>query len=499
MTNRNLGRLLTLLLLMQISLIASVTAKVDRAVIYAGDPLTLTIEATGSNIEFPNIDEIDGFMVQGRATGRNIVISNGKRVSSQQLRVTISPDKSITIPPFNIKIDGNIQKTKPIHIKVVEPKAEPDGAAIQLVTKSSKSEVYIGESLKFDIIFRYKRGVRIDDISIATPQFDGFWAEPINSKPVEGIDQDGYITRTISYILFAQQDGKIKIPSVVAEVGTRSRRVSLFGPSLQYKRVYSDTLELTVKPLPTGIDLYGEFKLRSSIDKKRVEASRAVNLKIEIEGYGNVGDIDKFEPIVDGAIVYANDPVVQGYIKNGRYYGKFEQSIAVVMEQNSTIPAMEFKYLDSKTNKVVTKHTQPYEIEVIGAKPQQHTTTQATIQTDQNLQNSTEDEPEIVVLILISFFTGALSASIFWWLYLMRSKDPKKDNIEHSPITKQIQKAEDDKELFLLLLPYKNLDSFMDEVLLKLEKNLYADGRYSIDKSVILKHLADSQQKIELL
>ncbi len=497
---RVLGKIALAILILNIELFAYVSATVDRATIYENDPLTLTLEASGEDIEFPNIDEIGGFSVLGRSEGRSITILNSSKSVKRELRLTFAPNRPVTIPSYSIKVNGQIEKTKPINIKVLKPQAAPDGASMQLIMRSSKKEVYVGEPFRFDLVFKQKQGVRIDDIRITPPSFENFWAEPINTKPIDGIDKDGYITKTFSYILFAQQSGSLDIPATVANIGIRTARASFFSSGLNYKKVYTDGVEILAKPLPNNIQVYGDFKLQSSIDKSKVKASRPINLKIMIEGYGNVDEIEKFEPVIDGALVYADEPKTEGFVRNGRYYGKFTQNIAIILDKNSTIAPMEFKYFDSKTEKVVTKLTREYKIEVEGAIKQQplHTQSMEPIKATEQTQSDSKNSYDIGALAL-SFFLGFAIGALSLYLFLAYREDRTVKPKTEEPELKRLKQIKDDRSLLAFLLPYRHRDSAIDEALEILESNIYGRSKKEVNMEALVEYFSSKKQKIELI
>lgn len=497
---------------------AAVKATVDNPAVFRGDPVTLTLSASGNDIRFPALNEIAGYPIRSRGTSRNISIINGRTTRTVEQRLVFVPQKSVTIPALDITVDGRLEHTLPLRVKVLEPKAAPKGAPVQMQMKLSKSEAYVGEPIELDLVFKYKPGTKIDDIQISEPKLDNFWIKRLNQKAERGADNDGYITQTYRYLLFAQQSGELKIPAIFAQIGTRvqSQRGSMFGDAffndpffgggqMRYKKVYSNPAVLTAKALPQGLEVYGDFTLHANVDKTKVHANKPVNLHIHIEGHGNVEDIPKFDPQIDNAVVYANDPVTKGYVRNGRYYGTFDQTIAIIPDRNITVPPMEFRYFDSKTETVVTKTTPPFSIEVTGAAPQPSA---PIVQGGSPVESAPASTPRATAArggfdlyeALGIFATGFAGGALTIWLFGLWGRERPVKAAKETPMAKKIKAVKDDRALFELLLPLKGSAPAVDEALEKLEANLYHGAKNVVDRKVLAAHF-DGQENtpVELI
>jgi hypothetical protein len=512
-TKRPLGKIIALLLLLGLPLFAGVTASVDNPAVYRGDPVTLTLNATDGDVRFPTLTEIAGYPVEDSGTSRNVMIANGRTTRSVQQRLVFTPTADVTIPSVAVTVDGKTEHTLPIRVKVLDPKAAPAGAPIQLDMRLSKTQAYVGEPVELDLVFKYKPGTRIDDIRISEPKFEHFWIKRINTQPERSADEEGYITQTYRYLLFAQQPGDLNIPAIFAQVGTKVKRQiqspfndpffdnSIFGSQMQYKKIYSNPAALHALALPDGLDVYGTFTMDSDVDKTTVEANRPVNLHIHIEGNGNVEDIKKFEPHFEHAVVYANDPVTKGSIKNGAYYGTFDQTIAIIPDRDITIPPQAFRFFDSRTKKVSTLRTHPYFIKVTGAAAA--AAGNAPVVESAAVPEAPAATPERPVgsgsfnLYQALGFFGAgfvLGAALLWL-------PPRRRARKHADISMhaRLKAAKKERELFELLLPYKGRAAVIDETLDKLEANLYRGETRKIDRKALLAYFDKKEEEITFI
>ena len=499
------------------SVYAEVTASVDSPAVYRGDPVTLTLSASGDDITFPTLTQIAGYAVQSQGTSRNLSIVNGRTTRTIEQRLLFTPTADVTIPSLDITVDGNTEHTLPIAVRVLEPQAAPAGAPVQLQMKLSKTRAYVGEPVTLDLIFKYKPGEQIDDIRIAKPKLEHFWIKRINDQPARSADEEGYITQTYQYLLFAQQSGERQIEPVYAQVGIRAkaRRNSMFsdpffndpffgGARMEYKKVYSNPAVLQVNALPDGLEVYGDFTMKADVDKTTVDANKPVNLHIHIEGHGNVEDIRKFEPRIADAVVYANDPQIKSYIKDGQYYGTFDQTVAIIPARDITIEPQELRYFDSRTKAVNTLRTHPFFIKVTGAIPAAKSSAPALISAAPATPAASGEVPASgpfdPIKALLIFAAGFVIGGAFVALIALRSKDRSAAKTSPAPMAKKIKAAKTAQALFELLLPFKDDAMIIDKTLDELEANLYRGAAHKIDRKALIAYFeGKSVEEVDLV
>ncbi|MEJ2468284.1 MAG: BatD family protein [Campylobacterales bacterium] len=505
------------LLFISTAAFADVEATVDSPAVFRGDPVTLTLTASGEDIEFPPLTEIAGYPIQGRGTSRNLSIVNGHTTKSLEQRLVFTPTDDLTIPSLDITVDGKVEHTLPIRVKVNDPQAAPKGAPVRMELKLSKEKAYVGEPVELDLVFKYLPGTQIDDIRISEPKLEHFWIKRLNTQAERSADSEGYITQTYRYLLFAQQSGDLAIPAIFAQIGTKvqTKRNSMFsdpffndpffgGARMQYKKVYSEPATLHAQALPAGLEVYGRFTMESDVDKTTVEANKPVNLHIHIEGSGNVEDIPKFEPRIGHAVVYANDPEIKSFIKDGRYYGTFDQTIAVIPGRDTTIEPLTFAFFDSKAKKETTLSTHPYFIKVNGSAVVPKAATpviESAAPAQAAVAPAAEGSRRVNLYEALGIFTAgfAVGAAFIWMLLLRRTERTPRRAVP-SPMAKQLKAAKKDRELFELLLPRKGESPLIDETLAYLEANLYRGAKHGIDRKALTAYFnGQTQKRIDLV
>jgi len=507
---QQLGRVAVLLLL-PILLFAEVEVSVDKKAVYAGDNVTYTISVSGSDVEFPTITSIGGNPILSTSGSKNISIVNGKYRKTVSKSYLFTPRQSLQIPSYKVLVDGGVEMTKPVDIKIVKP-TQDKTAPVVLDLRLSKEKARVGEAVRFDLVFKKKPDVRVDKLEIEEPAFEDFWVKKIDrvKQDVEG----GYATETHSYLLFPQKNGTLKIPAILAKVGqyTQQRRGmdpffdNAFGRSLRVSQVISNEASIEVEALPNGLELYGDFNIKAGVDKTTVPANKPVNLTISVDGVGNIDDVKKFSLDIPGAVIYANEPEIKSRVAGEAYLGSFEQKIVIIAESDYTIPPMTLRYFDRETQKEVVKKSGPIAVRVTGSAAKAASAQSGAapkIEVAEVIKERPAPEQaapqerswnELLYAGGVGFGVGALFA---WLLVRSRSESVPKKRAE-SPVAQRVKKAKDDRELFELLLPYRNESASVDNALAQLEENLYRGAQNRVDKKVLAAYFDGEAEEVEL-
>ena len=487
-----------IIIFLSVNIFANVDVSVSSPAVYRGDIVNYTISADGTNIDFPKIKEIDKYPIIGTSSAQSINIINGTTTRTISKTYSFRPDKSLTIPSFTVKADGKSYKTKELKVEVLKPQASKNGQAFVLEMRLNKKEAFVGEPIKLTVAFKRKLNAHIDKLQLSEPKLDNFWVKRVDR--VENGSEGEYIFEKRYYQIFPQKAGEFKIPSIEALIGiVQSGRGAFSDPffssfiqDLDWHKIYSNDLNLKVHPLPDNLELYGSYKIEAKADRTKVYANKPVNLTITIEGEGNIDDIKKFNPTIDSAIVYADEPKISSQLVGGVYRGTFIQKIAIIADNNFTIPSMELKYFDKDTKKVKTIKTKPIDIEVIGGDKSIHKSSSIEVSPSSKIEApkvQTITKTKIVkvkekayikyIFLAVGFILGASGVLSF---YLIKNRVIKREN----DMVKAIKKAKNDRELFNTLLPYAKKDKIISNALNRLEENIYRNGKNKIDREELM-------------
>ena len=487
-----------IIIFLSVNIFANVDVSVSSPAVYRGDIVNYTISADGTDIDFPKIKKIDKYPIIGTSSAQSINIINGTTTRTISKTYSFRPDKSLTIPSFTVKADGKSYKTKELKVEVLKPQASKNGQPFVLEMRLNKKEAFVGEPIKLTVAFKRKLNAHIDKLQLSEPKLDNFWVKKVDR--VENGNEGEYIFEKRYYQIFPQKAGEFKIPPIEALIGIvqsgngafNDPFFSSFIQDLDWHKIYSNDLNLKVHPLPDNLELYGSYKIEAKADRTKVYANKPVNLTITIEGEGNIDDIKKFNPTIDSAIVYADEPKISSQLVGGVYRGTFIQKIAIIADNNFTIPSMELKYFDKDTKKVKTIKTKPIDIEVIGGDKSIHKSSSIEVSPSSKIEApkvQTITKTKIVkvkekayikyIFLAVGFILGASGVLSF---YLIKNRVIKREN----DMVKAIKKAKNDRELFNTLLPYAKKDKIISNALNRLEENIYRNGKNKIDREELM-------------
>jgi hypothetical protein len=456
------------ILLIAAFIFANVTVKINKTQISQGEEVIFTITAEGKNVKLPDIEKIGPYKVEGSANSENITIINGKMHSTISRSYIFYPLKDITIPSFKVIVDGKTYYTKPIHIKVNKLKKTND-KDYDLTIYLDKNETYLGESRILTIKFSQNIDANPQSIQIQRPSLNGFLAKQISAKTYEINNKK--ITE-YKFLIIPQKSGKFNIGPIIANIGTIQKENPFDDPFfsaafVKYKRIISNDLTLYVKPIPQN-SVWGNFQILLKADKSKALANTPVKITLLIKGCGDFYDMKDFKLNIPDATVYEKKPVLKTVIKNNKLCGVYKKEFSVISSKDINLSGIELLEFDGNIKKAKSN---PLFIKI-----------ENSMLNTSKIENFTTQKTKIIyktnyILTAISFVLGLVFGFILNKIFKYRKKE--KTFIE------KIKKA-NDKELFKLLLPYSE-NREIEEILKKLEENIYNNANYKIDKKRIIK------------
>ena len=504
--SQTLGKMIKLFLILLLSSLAfaDVKVSVNPPAVYKGDIVQLTITANGDNIEFPQITQIGDSSIIGTSSSQSVSIINGSMSKTISKTYSFRVTKSLKVPSFVVKVDGKEIETKEQSVSMVKPTASHAGQPFVLEVNIDKNISYVGEPINLTLSFKSKLNAHADKIQLGEPKLENFWVK--KSDKVTKSTEGDYIVQSINYKLFPQKSGEYTIPAIEVLVGKLKRQRNRTGgffndpffnsitQQLSWQKIYSNNLKIKVNPLPNGLELFGEYSIKASVDKPKIHTNKPVNLTLTVQGTGNIDDVKKFELEVNNVIVYTDEPKIRAGEQNGIYGGVFTQKIALIADQNFTIPSMNLNYFDKESQSVKTVKTEPIDIEVTGGEVGVKAQPSIEVSPSQKIEvpkervetiktkviTKTEDAYLKYLFLGVGFLLG--TGAMLLVNILKNSKETKKE----TNIVKAIRKVKDDQALFNLLLPYSKKDKRISKALNLLEENLYKSGNNKIDKEELM-------------
>ena len=452
-------------MLIPFSVYASVVASVNTDNVELGEAVTYSLNLSGNDIARPNITTLCDSDIISTGSSTSINMINGRVEKSYILSYKFLPEKSCEIAPSEVKIDGVIEKSNTVSIKVMPVSASKDKDFI-LRLESSKNDVLVGESFEVSLIFKQKRGSRAVGSEFSSPEFKGFWIKN-ESAPTNYVDGVYNVSKVV-YTLSAQRQGALEVPNAKMRIAFRVKARDSWGafiPQVKWKTYFSNNLKINVKALPQNVKFVGDFKIKASVDNTQINANEAVNLSLEVTGTGNLEDMTTFKPSMENANVF-DEKIKQE--KN-----KITQKMAFVANDDFIIPSFSIKYLDLKTKQIKTISTKEIKIKVKNAKKEKLVVVKNDIPLSitNNNESLTLSKMIMIEIFIVGFILGMLVMYFKPWKF---NKIDKKIKIS----------IKDEKLLLMKLLPYKE-DKEVNNILEILENNLYSSEKKEIDKKVL--------------
>ena len=471
---KNLGSLI--LFFLPVFLFAKVDIFVDKNKIDMGQSVTLTIIAQGKEIKFPKISDIKGYKIISKAKSEsvNIVGSNIKRVV--KLSLSFAPDKNITIDPFEISIDGKIEKTKPVKIVVNKNQKKYKDISFEIFT--DKKEAYVSEPVVVTLKLKISKKLDIVDYRFYPPKFENFWVKRFDDKGTRKylVDSKDYLIKELKYVIFPQKSGKLKIDPAVIKIATPDTTKDLYGVFItvpKWKTAISNSIELLVKDLPEDVDLVGDFKMEVNVDKNKTLSNKPVNLTIKIYGEGNIENLDEIELDIKDTTIYKDKPKKIEEFINGKLKVTFIQKFSIISDKDYTIPPIKIKYFDTKKKEIKILKSKPIKIDIIGQKEVYEVKTDKKIDKKFNMF----DFKKKLEFFLLGFLSSIVLFSISFFLYRFFKN------------RKILIKKSGEKELLNELLAYISEDKTAYNFAKELYEKIYENKKIKIDKKKIKKYL----------
>ena len=364
--------------------------------------VSFTLNGSGSNLTYPNLNDFDVY--SGPNQSQSISMVNGNISQSTTISFLLAPKKEgkFTIGAATV-ISGNQKlETKPIIIDAVrgnpqqnnnasaagnqsyqnQEKSNNNGeiSSDELFVKTflSKTKCYLGEQITLTQKVYSKVDLRGFQ-NVKFPPYNGFWSQQENGNQQINLKQENvngvmyYVADYNKVFLFPQRVGSITIEPVELDCIVRKQTKrhprnifeQFFGAGgyedivvkLKSKPVKVDVIELPSQNKPKNFTgAVGSYSYKVELDKNRVKANEAINLKISITGKGNVKLVEPLQlNLPESFETY--DPKINESIKTvGTVSGSktFDYLIIPREKGEFVLNELNFSYFDADKKQYVT-------------------------------------------------------------------------------------------------------------------------------------------------
>ena len=454
-------------------------AVVSNKNILSGNIVEFHIRATGKLAVFPIVKNIDGIKVLSsdeRITNMH-VYNNGKlQRECTILTLTFAPKDDMTIPSYEVEIDGRRYKTKPIKLKMKDNTTsnqnKSDIFSLKLI--SHIKSVAVGEAFLVTVRLSLQDDFLISKkLQYHRPKFSGFFVEQIDKG--KSYDDGSHQITELRYILTPHSEGNFTLGPAYAKVGLQDRSKKVMSNVDKSRKIFqraSNTLALEVLPQTIQSDLVGAFTLESKIDRQKVPAGKPVTLKVTFDGEGDLTHFDFPDYTLDGVTIYSDEAKIDIEAIDGKIHSRYSKAFVFISEESFTIPEQLFSMHNPKTGTLTELKVNAFTIEVSASNTDVMTTKTSKPTTPaisigkqmKHIKDKIEAIPMYWWVSLLAFMVGGL------FFYLLRF------------LPKRKQKLDKTSEALSILVPHVSEDSEVEEMVRKLYDRKNGDDFVEIDK-----------------
>ncbi|MDF1860255.1 MAG: BatD family protein [Verrucomicrobiales bacterium] len=361
----------------------SVTALSNRVAI--GEIGVVMFKINGGDAQMPSKIAVEGLEVA--FTGKESRVNMSQGVNTIQTiysyRFRGNEPGTFTIPEIDILVGRTTVRSKALEVIIYErDESEAMDATRPIFGKLEmpKAEFYVNELLPFTVTGYVRGRNSLRDISHVKFEHENFVMKSFRNVRTEGgeIGNTYYSSAILPSTLFALQPGSFRLGP--ADIGIRvldsgsGFGFSSFFSRTMIKDVATNTVNVTVKPLPNGAPLsytggVGKFKLAAVPSITKISVGDPISMKFVVTGTGNMQTMEAPRFSVAQTDIWktydASKKLEDEMDSDGYSEGAVEFSQVIIPEAKvDTIPPFELSYFDPSEEKYVTLKTDPIPIEV---------------------------------------------------------------------------------------------------------------------------------------
>lgn len=400
----------------------SFVAQVNKNKVSVGEvfQIAFTLNGSGSNLAYPNFNDFDIYSGPNQSQSMSMVNGNISQSTTISLFIAAKKEGKFTIGPASVLSSGQKLETKAIVIEVTkaatqqqsnqnaqsgQPQQNQKQEKNQYASEISGDDVFVRSFLNKSkcvkgeqIHLSHKIYSRYQIIDFGPKQlsksFDGFWNEndlnkgtfTMHTEVLDGINY--YVLEIYNTYLFAQKTGNISISPV--EVECIVRRQTKRQPRNIFEQFFGaagyEDSRVIIKSKPVKVDVQdlptenkpiefsgavGDFGYKVELDKYQVKANEAVNLKITINGKGNIKLLEPLKlNLPESFETY--DPKINENIKtNGGVSGSVIYNYLIIPREKGefTLNNLSFNYFNADKKQYVSIPSPDLKLTVLEGDP----------------------------------------------------------------------------------------------------------------------------------
>ncbi len=395
-----------------------IAAKLSKKVFSIDSTATLTITVSGSRSADIDTPEITNLIFYRRGQSTQVQVINGSYSSSITSTYVIQATKAgkFTIPALKVNVEGSILQTEPLSFEVTANGAVSgqagnstssdldDVAFVRII--GIKKRAYSGEVIPVEIKGYFQGGLRVEIHNLPTLKGNGFVMSPPDeeaSQTTETYKGKNYSVISWKTVISPIKEGIFDLDidlSAALLIPQRNRRSRFNDPffdddffsgffgGYQRKNVTLTTPKQSINVLPLPEEgrpdnfngPIGEFDFEVKADPTNIEVGDPITLTMKIIGKGNFDRVTA--PTFPDEENWKTYSPSSEFINSGKNYeGEkvFEQAIVAKNNNIVEIPALTFSYFNPKTNRYISKSSEPVKLTFKRAHSQQNLIQQPSV------------------------------------------------------------------------------------------------------------------------
>ena len=323
----------------------------------------------------------------GRIRPTPIRIRN-ERYTTEEIRIRIVPQSQRPSPPSSRRPNP----ASPSRQSKTSPQTTLGPRDLFIRATASDETAYQNEQVTLEYRLFFRPGVRLRQSRMADAwDAPGFWREELDvaSRPTPrpttmyGETYEAIVLKRVA--LFPTRTGTLSVDPLRIETEARAHpemgQQNTTRAPRQYEPITlsSEQLSVQAKALPPNSPSFfngavGQFTLDTQLDSDSVEAGRAVELTVRIQGTGNIATISP--PTVNAPSDFETyEPAVKADIdrSDNTVHGSKTFTYSLVPRTNGgyTLPPVAFTYFDPEAEQYNTLRSEPMTLHVTGDVPPQ--------------------------------------------------------------------------------------------------------------------------------
>jgi hypothetical protein len=184
---------------------------------------------------------------------------------------------------------------------------------------------------------------------------------------------DGKRVNRYRFIVFPKQAGKLSLALSASMEHTTKASIenTVIGRDNVEKIAYT-AKKVALPSVTVAVSAHknayaGHLQLSADVDKKTAEAYAPVQVRVRLEGYGNIDTMEAFALDIPGVRQFTDGEQKRLEIGDNGFEGSITQQFAFVSDRNFTVPFLRLSYYDTEQNRTVNLSTEPVRVTVLPA------------------------------------------------------------------------------------------------------------------------------------